>query len=241
MQADEGEKKCELSIPEEKLEFFTDNDLPFLFFGKELNDFLQAGFFMGPLVHLADDCKAILMGLDLEPKLREGQGLWNINYNMPVPTNWLLNNCDILWSMKAIDNVGGVIMPAEIKKELEEKGVKLTLSPQERSDLKKKVAMLRSYYEHNIKDAELLEKTNSDSVYVVRIPHTGKLRTQDNESDSVIADIAKEAECYAVEFFKRSVHHHPVYVSVRMLLFIDNKSTSIDECVKKMAEYIRFE
>ncbi len=234
-------KKCEFTIPEEKMEFFTEYLWPFLFFGKKCNDMFQAGFAFGPLVHLADDCKVIMMDIDSEPKLREGETLRNIDYDMPVPTNWLLNNCDILWSMKTINNVGGVILTPEIRKELEEKGLKLTLSPEERSALKREVVMLRSYYEHHIKDEELLKKTNSDSVYVVRIPHTDKLWIQDNESDTVIADFAKDTECYAVEFFKRSVHYHPVYASVRMLFFINNKSTSIDKCVKQVAEYICFE
>ena len=84
------------------------------------------------------------------------------------------------------------------------------------------------------KNTGLSHKTNSDVVSVVRIPNLETVVSNSGRIDSELK--ANATECYGVEFYK-----HSSYEPVIMLFFISGNSTTIDECVDKMAEYIKFE
>ena len=84
------------------------------------------------------------------------------------------------------------------------------------------------------KNTDLNRKTDSDVVSIVRIPNLETVVSNSEKMDSELKSNA--TECYGVEFYK-----HSSYEPVIMLFFINGNRTTIDECVDKMAEYIKFE
>lgn len=198
----------------------------------EFGDHHPAGgcpiFLMGPAVKLNEHCSIVLMDMKMfrKPNCHNQE-----DYTWPVSTAFMLNNCGSPWAYWYIYNIRGVRFDDYVEP-----------SPQELRDRQAKADSLRNEYERRIDDGMLLEKTNCDRVFIIKIPNLEKIGNDGlllPESSPIgFLDALKSGmtECYAVEFYK-----HSAYDALQMIFFINGNETNIDECVARMAGYIRFE
>lgn len=183
-------------------------------------------FLMGPTVKLDEYCSIVLMDMK---DFRKPRYNTHKDYTWPGSTAFMLNNCGSPWAYWYIYNIRGVRSEDFVEP-----------SPRELRDRQARVDSLRNKYEHRIDDGMLLEQTNCDRVFIIKIPYLDKIgneRYMEGFPMEYIDALKSGAtECYAVEFYK-----HSAYVPLDMLFFINGKETNIDKCVAKMAGYIRFE
>ena len=213
------------SVPDDHMRFHSELPTFVLTFGESLPE-LPGGpiFEAGPVVSLSKDYSAVIMDADhlQKPRVESYPDHWTYT---PTATSWMLINCSTPWAGWYINNVRGVITdnPAPAR------------SDAEIASLKEKVASLRSQYERSIEGGALVEKSNCDRIYITKIPHLDKVENM--FSPAIVKTLRSGmTECYAVEFFKRSV-----YGSLVMVLFVDSARKSIDDCIAELAEFIRFD
>ena len=83
-------------------------------------------------------------------------------------------------------------------------------------------------------DDKLTEKTNSDRVYVVRIPDIDKVWCEDPSLQQQLKTGA--TDCYGLEFYRADRPR------MAMLLFINSKGgKSIDDYMEQISGYINFD
>jgi hypothetical protein len=174
-------------------------------------------FLMGPAVKLDGHCSIVLMDMK---EFRKPSCHNHKDYTWPGVTAFMLNNCGAPWAYWYIYNIRGVRFDDYVEP-----------SPQELRDRQARTDSLRNEYERRVDDGMLLEKTNCDRVFIIKIPDLDKI---DMEAFDALKSGA--TECYAVEFYK-----HSAYGALQMIFFINGNETNIDESVAGMAGYIRFE
>ena len=224
------EKLCvDISIPESLVEFpsqYGDGGMfTFTFAENRVSSLSISGspiLVAGPLAELSEGCTVVLPSLEHvqkpNPEHRPPQG----EYDMPRASAFMLDNCETESAHWVINDIYGIVRPEET------------------AALQEKCRALREMNERRFEDGVLVEKTNSDLVFIVRLPYIEKVTSAAISSPSC-PEIderlhARAKECYAVEFYKRSS-----YDPLEMLFFIDTDKTTIDECVSMMAGYVRFE
>lgn len=219
----------ELSFSDGQVEVSDSIPVYIFTFGESYNGIAGLPMFEGKaIVTLSEQNKAVIMDLSRVQSQSSKSNDNRKRYYIPGVTSWMLNNCDAPWAMWYINNAGGVITEDDKK-----------LSEEEQAVLKRLVSDLRTKHERQTKDKKLAERVNCNSITIVAIPNIDNIEV--NKFDPNLPNTAiKEklmkngTRCYAVEFYKQSVQN-----PLQMLFFID-ESTTIDDCVAEMAEYIRF-
>lgn len=220
------------SVPEKKVKFYDSMNDAVIRFG-EYDSIAGSPIFYAdaPIVKLSKHCSVVLMDMNNFQKPRPAQRNTERDYNWPVVTSYMLNNCGTPWAYWYIMGIYGVRMDDDSGR----------LSAAQLANLQKKVAALRSKNELCYVNGDLTEKVNCDRVFIVRIPNIGKIRGGVYQDEypfaGVIEDLKSGAtECYGVEFYKKSSID-----ALQMLFFINGDKTSINDCVSLLAEYIKFE
>lgn len=220
-----------VAISENFVKYQNESPILVFTFGEQSEELPTVPIFeAGPIIHLSKECKIVIMGVDGKQKPRPESYLENREYNVPIATSWMLNNCDTPWAQWYINNTGGVVEKDSQK-----------LSEEDYALLRQKVAKLRSENELCIVNTRLTDKVNCDRIFIVRIPNIEKVGTHRPYPELSAQKTLKEikdntTECYAVEFYK-----HSSIIPLQMLFFIDGNATNIEECVNSVAEYIKFE
>ncbi|MBQ5730747.1 MAG: hypothetical protein IIV57_03910, partial [Bacteroidaceae bacterium] len=106
--------------------------------------------------------------------------------------------------------------------------------------LREKISILRSQNERCIKKNEITKSVGCDRIFIVRIPDIQKVGTHrplpELSCPNLDAGLKEKFNvCYCIEFYKESS-----YEPLKMLFFIDEKQTTIDECIFKIADYLKF-
>ena len=216
-----------LSIPDSAISFKTDSSMFFAFtFGKVSEEVTGEIIFMGaPIVKLSENSSAVMMDVEYVSGKRSGNDeCWS------TPTAWMLYNCNTPWCIPLIRNTGVC----------NNDGSEI-YTQEETAAFMEKISQLRAQYERCLENDKLTHKANCDRIFIVRIPHLDRVTTSsiwpDLSCPKTEAQLkANATECYGVEFNKQSSSE-----AFKMLFFINGNNTTIDECVAKMAEYIRFE
>ena len=203
-------------------------------FGKTLDEFPTIPIFYGGfIVELSQDCSVVMMDIKNVEKPRAESYPKEREYETPEARGWMLNNCETPWAGWYINNFRGVRDDKSTNEQKEFDWVK-PLPEDKLLALQEKVTQLTELYVVMHKNTGLTRKSNCDVVSVVRIPNLETVVCDSKNIDSELK--ANATECYGVEFYK-----HSSYETLKMLFLINGNNTTIDECVAKMAEYIRFE
>lgn len=222
------------SCPRESLKNIGEESSLRFEFGKALDEFPTIPiFYGGSIVELSENCSVVMMDIKNVQKPRAESYPKDREYETPEVRGWMLNNCETPWAGWYIQNLRGV----RNDKSANERKIDDWMQPlpeDKLSALQEKVSRLTELHVVMYKNTGLNRKTNSDVVSVVKIPNIETVVSNSERIDSELK--ANATECYGVEFYK-----HSSYEPVIMLFFINGNRTTIDECVDKMAEYIKFE
>lgn len=203
-------------------------------FGKTLDEFPTTPIFYGGfIVEFSEDCSAVVMDIKNMKKPRAESYPKDREYETPEARGWMLNNCETPWAGWYINNFRGVRNDKSTNEQKKDDWMQ-PLPEDKLSALQEKVSKLTELHVVMYKNTDLNRKTDSDVVSIVRIPNLETVVSNSEKMDSELKSNA--TECYGVEFYK-----HSSYEPVIMLFFINGNRTTIDECVDKMAEYIKFE
>ena len=188
-----------------------------------------AAFLFGPTIILNEYCTVAMMDIENVTKPRPAHLPTPRDYTFAHTSAWMLNNCGEPWAFFYIYDIRGV---------RDENAVRP--SHDELRAIQEKVDALRAKNERCIEKGELVEKTNCDRLFIVRIPNIEKIGTNPDFAQFVVPEYvealkADATQCYAVEFYRKAN-----YFPLKMLFFVNADKISIDECVSDMAEYIRF-
>lgn len=189
-------------------------------FGPMLRDFKANTLFVGgPVLNLDENCFVILQDMKYEKKTSI-QSFKSLSDYEPVADGWMLHNCGLPWANWYIYGSNEVNRINVLEVNFSNNGFKI-LSEKQRKDLQDEVKRLRKQNITNIKEGELLEKTNCDCVSVVNLPHPEKIKFMDTRMlpVNIHKNIDKHTDCYGIEYFKISSSD-----SYKMLLFINKKS-----------------
>ena len=189
-----------------------------------------AAYLFGPTVKLNEHCRVAMMDIENVSKPRPLHRPAPCDYTFAQTSSWMLNNCGEPWAFFYIYDIRGV---------RDENAVRP--SPEELRAMQEKADSLRTKYERCVEDGDIVEKTNCDRVFIVRIPDIEKIGTNPDfapflATEYVEALKSNATQCYGVEFYRKAN-----YDPLKMLFFINADEISIDECVSDMAEYIEFE
>ena len=221
-----------LYVPEVFVSFQSESPVFVFSFGEKVEELAGRPIFMaGPIVSLSQDCSLVMMDINSVEKPRPGAYSDDRAYDFPASTAWMLSNCHYPWAGWYIYATSGIDIGDDSMRRTDEEIVAL----------QKQVARLRTKHERLIENDELTRKVGCDRVFIVRIPDMVKICTNRDVPDYYCPKAeamlkTNATECYGVEFYKRSS-----FEPVKMLFFINGNNTTIDECVAKMAGYIRFE
>lgn len=224
-------RQIEFTAPTAKLGFITEQSFPVFTFGEMENEISALPTFeAGPILKLSRDCSVIMMSVDNIKKPHPYAYSKDRVYNIPSSTAYMLNNCGTLWAKWLIDNSGGVI----------DENVKNRFTSAEQDSIREKISILRSQNERCIKEDELIKYIGCDRIFIVRIPDIEKVGTHRPLPELSCSNLDAELKekynrCYCIEFYKESS-----YEPLKMLFFIDSNKTTIDDCLLKMADYIKF-
>lgn len=197
------------------------------FFGKELPELPTLPIFQGgPVIDLDKNCHVVLKDLS-NAKKPNPESFPDIDaqtkdtYMTPF-SGMMLNNCDLPWANWYLTGTGGVLVNGN-------KGSK----PSE--EILQKVEECRSKYISALSGTSLTDHTNTDRIFVVKIPNIDKIQCTDAKLNNMLK--SDNMECYGVEFYSADR-----YAFVGMLLFINTKSgKTINDYVDQMSHYISFD
>lgn len=210
-----------VTVPEEK------SQLNVLFFGQELPELRTRPIFhAGPVVALDNGCHVVMRDLsDVQKPTPESYPDIDANtisnYITPF-SGMMLNNCGLPWANWYLTGTGGVLI----------EGMNGT-KPSEAT--LKDVEDCRKQYIRTVAGTELNNRTNTDRVYIVRIPHVDNIQCCDANFNKTL--IGNNFECYGVEFYRADR-----YDFIGMLFFVNTKNgKTIDDYVEQMSHYISFD
>lgn len=225
-------RSVEFTPSTDKLEFITEQSFPVFTFGEMDNEISALPTFeAGLILKLSDNCSVIMMSVDNIKKPRPEAYSKDRVYNIPSSTAYMLNNCGTPWAKWLIDNSGGVIY---------DENVKNRFSSAEQDSIRERISNLREQNERCIKENEITKSVGCDCIFIVRVPDIKKIGTHRPLPELSCTDLdtrlkEKYTECYSIEFYKESS-----YEPLKMLFFIDANKTTIDECIGKIVNYLKF-
>ena len=169
----------------------------------------------GPIVNIDNHCSVIMEDLrDISQPHPE--------LEMPIDDNTLgqhktwfegimLNNCNLPW--------GQIERREEILNN---------------DSLMRLINSAKNQYVRKSTSTALLNATNTDCIYIVKIPNVGMITCRDKSYNKIIK---KHTECYGVDFYRVNR-----YKPISMMVFIDsNIVKTIDDYVEEISRYIRFD
>jgi len=168
----------------------------------------------GPVVTIDNNCKLIIEELDTAEiaKVRKrGVTLYFSEHHEAYFRDFMLENIGLPWFH--IDHEPSVLNNKELMEKIND-------------------ATKRNVITHI--DDKLTNKTNSDRVYVVRIPDIDKVWCEDPSLQQQLKTGA--TDCYGLEFY------HADRPRMAMLLFVNSKGgKTIDDYVEQISGYINFD
>ena len=238
----------DFSVPKNLMSFPEKNELSldFLTFGEEYQGIPGVPiFFYGPSIQLSENCTVLMLQpgegsrraayIKRDPPSEQGSSPITIDIR-PTPTDnkkafkpglsWMLINCGMPWKP---DFYNSVTPPESEQADL--------LALEKLEEQKEKMESLREKYETHLEHNDLTEKANCDEIILVRIPHLEKIRyyaMANDESVDVLIQ-TKATTCYNV-----CLHEHSPYWEINMLFFLEETQTTIEDCLTKMLDWIRF-
>lgn len=235
----------ELSVPDSSFEFVSGPFADFETVPSDIIDYSKghilsfgdnhpllgcAAYLFGPTVKLNEHCRVAMMDIENVSKPRPLHRPAPHDYTFAQTSSWMLNNCGEPWAFFYIYDIRGVRDDNAVRP-----------SPEELRAMQEKADSLRAKYERCVEEGDIVEKTNCDRVFIVRIPDIEKIGTNPDfapflATEYVEALKSNATQCYGVEFYRKEN-----YDPLKMLFFINADEISIDECVSDMAEYIKFE
>lgn len=235
----------ELSVPDSSFEFVSGPFADFETVPSDIIDYSKghilsfgdnhpllgcAAYLFGPTVKLNEHCRVAMMDIENVSKPRPLHRPAPHDYTFAQTSSWMLNNCGEPWAFFYIYDIRGVRDDNAVRP-----------SPEELRAMQEKADSLRAKYERCVEDGDIVEKTNCDRLFIVRIPDIEKIGTNPDfapflATEYVEALKSNATQCYGVEFYRKAN-----YDPLKMLFFINADEISIDECVSDMAEYIEFE
>lgn len=225
--------KVEFAPFEDDVMFQSESSSFVFTFGDMLKNFPTLPTFeAGAIVKLSENCSVVIMDVASLQRVRPEAHPENYDYTIPAATGWMLSNCDTPSAGWYINNIKGV--------KGAEGGFK-ELTKEELQKLQDKVSALRQENERCIENSDLTQTINCDRLFVVRIPDIAKVGTHRPLPELSCPKVetvlkANATECYGVEFYKKSS-----FLPLRMLFFINGNVVTIDDCIKQMADIIKFE
>lgn len=234
----------ELSVPDSSFEFVSGPFADFETVPSDIVDYSKghilsfgdnhpllgcAAYLFGPTVKLNEHCRVAMMDIENVSKPRPLHRPAPHDYTFAQTSSWMLNNCGEPWAFFYIYDIRGVRDDNAVRP-----------SPEELRAMQEKADSLRAKYERCVEEGDIVEKTNCDRVFIVRIPDIEKIGTNPDfapflSTEYVEALKSNATQCYGVEFYRKAN-----YDPLKMLFFINADEISIDECVSDMAEYIKF-
>lgn len=168
----------------------------------------------GPVVTIDNNCKLIIEELDtaeIANARKRGVTLYFSEHHEAYFRSFMLENIGLPWFH--IDHEPSVLNNKELMEKIND-------------------ATKRNVITHI--DDKLTKKTNSDRVYVVRIPDIDKVWCEDPSLQQQLKTNA--TDCYGLEFYRADRPR------MAMLLFINSKgSKTIDDYVEQISGYINFD
>ena len=225
-------RSANFAVPEKKVKFY--DSIPFMSytFGTNFKEIPgQATFIGGPVVNLSKHCKVVMMNAEHITKPRPAAYPQNRDQRSSTAAAFMLCNHGEIWAKWYISH--GL---HKAKQENDQKEISRLQNREARMN------ELTALHERRIEFSDLTHDANCDRIFIVKIPYIDKIHLNSHkENNPQAAALEKELKsnatvCYGVEFYKYSA-----YESVNMLFFINEEKTSIDECVKKMTKYLKFE
>ena len=168
----------------------------------------------GPVVTIDNNCKLIIEELDtaeIAKARKRGVTLYFSEHHEAYFRSFMLENIGLPWFH--IDHEPSVLNNKELMEKIND-------------------ATKRNVITHI--DDKLTKKTNSDRVYVVRIPDIDKVWCEDPSLQQQLKTGA--TDCYGLEFYRADRPR------MAMLLFINSKGgKSIDDYMEQISGYINFD
>ena len=125
-----------------------------------------AAYLFGPTVKLNEHCRVAMMDIENVSKPRPLHRPAPHDYTFAQTSSWMLNNCGEPWAFFYIYDIRGVRDDNAVRP-----------SPEELRAMQEKTDSLRAKYERCVEDGDIVEKTNCDRVFIVRIPDIEKIGT----------------------------------------------------------------
>lgn len=173
-------------------------------------------FEAGPIITLDDNCVLLMSSVRFASKPKPDHEVpideYTISRHGASFTSELLNNCGLPWFH--IDHEPSVLNDKELMEKIN--------------------ATKQKHIRMHAND-RLTQITNSDKVFVTKIPNMQKVKC---EVVSVTRHVKKNAtDCYGLEFYRADR-----YYSVNILLFINSKGgKTIDDYVEQISGYVKFD
>lgn len=188
----------------------------FQFSSKKESDDHMPVFNSGPIVNIDKNCMLLMPFLLGEQKPKPAYEAPITEYTIPNHiarfSGRLLNNCGLPWFH--IDHEPSV---------------------QNNKELMEKIDATMQMYVQIHADDRLTKNTNSDRLFLTKIPH---LEMMDSSDDSLNQRLRENAtDCYGLEFYRADRYH-----TVEVLLFINsNGGKTIDDYVEEISKYIKYD
>jgi hypothetical protein len=203
------------------------SDLNTFTFGQELEELPTLPIFCGGLmVTLDENCHVVMRDLSHETKPNPKSfptidSNMITNYTSPF-SGMMLNNCGLPWANWFLNGTGGVIVDG-----------KKNSKPSEAT--LKQVNECRNKYIRTVSNTKLTERTNTDCIYIVRIPNVDKIECENSSFNKLFE--ASNTECYGVEFYRAYRYNF-----TGMLFFVNAKDgKTIDDYIELVSHYISFD
>ena len=160
-----------------------------------------AAYLFGPTVKLNEHCRVAMMDIENVSKPRPLHRPAPHDYTFAQTSSWMLNNCGEPWAFFYIYDIRGVRDDNAVRP-----------SPEELRAMQEKADSLRAKYERCVEEGDLVEKTNCDRVFIVRIPDIEKIGTNPDfapflSTEYVEALKSNATQCYGVEFYRKGIQY----------------------------------
>lgn len=188
----------------------------FQFSSKEESDGHMPVFNSGPIVNIDKNCLLLMPFLLGEQKPRPA-------YEAPI-TEHTVTNHSAIFSGRLLNNCGFPWFHIDHD-----------LSVLNDKELMEKINTTKHKYVQTHADDKLTKNTNSDRVFLTKIPYLNKMKSSDDSLNLRLRENA--TDCYGLEFYRADRYH-----TVEMLLFITaNGGKTIDDYVEEISRYIKFD
>lgn len=195
----------------------------------------------GPVVELSESCRLVLIDKVYETKPCSSHLAPITEYTIPNYRTrleaYLLNNCALPWARIYYEPNTGVILSKEDQEELAKKiGKTLEQIEREREQMKVLADSCMNKNLQTLANSELTMKTNSDRIFIVRMPNINKIACNGSPNYTKQSK-GSFTECYGIEFYRADR-----FGFIGMLVFFDGvKGKNIEYYVRQICQYVKFD